>query len=650
VRRNTTQFQCNACEAVNFLDGKGNIVDTPVAFIEANERRTQGSIRPATTSVLRQRTLSPELSPQAQEKPVFCRTCLQNQHLYNETLANYFPNDDNDPRYREFEARLPQFKADLEKRYPLICRKCAPLAQQQIHQADYYGMAQNAAKLCAETRSRGGRVVKRAGTRDDWVKRTVRAALRIVGLVAYAGLYTQVAYHLYGLWCLFSTPEEFAMEPSLEVCLIRASVLRADHSCHQLLGSFIPYTIVAATLLLPYNEGLKFWFDGTHRMEVVRGQKNYFVIQLIMMGVRAAAWSKMSEPEFVETLTRSQIIIIHAFVALFLPIAQWAASSGIEPVRWKLHGNIMPNPLEKDILGAYAGPNQEENHIPQASEEDPFRLLRSTEPRAFSAATLSKARPTQQRPYLSPPEESEAGASSDEDAMETDFAPIMKSSRRNQQQRPSIEPTHTYFNHTNAPPLGLDTLTRQLTAVEDRMQREQIQRQQEQQSRLRYEPPAPSGFFNRSTGGSSTNAGLGSAAPFRRPVPALPRQSSPWSTVNSFSQQNTNNINTNQSSSQRSDFMTRMRPTTPILTYPNSDSNNNTSNAASLARETGITDFRLAKGKLSLPGDDRRTGLEERFDRFFGIDEAAAAAANKEGGDKAGWLGGLMGGRKAGVR
>jgi hypothetical protein len=429
------------------------------------------------------------------------------------------------------------------------------------------------------------------------------------------------------------------MEPSLEVCLIRASVLRADHSCHQLLGSWIPYTIVAATLLLPYNKGLKFWFDGTHRMEAVRGQTNYFVIQSIMLGVRAAAWGKMSDPEFVETLTRSQIIIIHAFVALFLPVAQWAASAGIEAVRWKLHGNIMPNPSEKDILGAYAGPTQEEEHIPQASEEDPFRLLRSTELSTFSAASLSKARPTQQRPYLSPPEESENGASSDDDAMETDFAPIMKSSRRHQQQRPAIEPTHTYFNHTNAPPLGLNALARQLTAVEDRMQRDEIQLQQEQQSRLRYEPPAPSGFFNRSQGGDPS-AVLGSAAPFRRPVPALPRQSSPWSTVNSFSQQNTNN--TSQPSSQRSDFMTRMRPTTPIITYPD--------NGNSQAQENGITDFRVAKGKLSLPGDDRRTGLEDRFDRFFGIDEAAATTGSKDGKDASGWLSGLMGGRKAGLR
>jgi hypothetical protein len=484
--------------------------------------------------------------------------------------------------------------------------------------------------------------MKNNRTRDDWVKMTMRALLQIVGLVVYAGLYTQVAYHLYGLWCLSTAPAEFAMEPSLEVCIIRATALRADHSCHQLLGSFIPYTIVAAIVLLPYNRGSKFWFDGTHRMEVVRGQTNYFVIQSIMLGVRAAAWSKMSNPDFVETLTRSQIIIIHAFVTLFLPVAQWAASSGIEAVRWKLHGNIMPNPSEKDILGAYAGPAQQEDHISQASEEDPFRLLRSTEPSTFSAASLSKARPTQQRPYLSPPEESENGASSDDDAMETDFAPIMRSSRRHQQVRPAIEPTHTYFNHTNAPALGLDTLSRQLTAVEDRMQRDQTQRQQEQQARLRYEPPAQSGFFNHSTAGASA-AGIGSAAPFRRPVPALPRQSSPWSTVNSFSQQNTN---TNQSSSQRSDFMTRMRPTTPIITYPHSNPNHNTSQA----HANGATDFRIAKGKLSLPGDDRRTGLEERFDQFFGIDEASAAAGGKDGGNKAGWLGGLMGGKKSGVR
>jgi hypothetical protein len=392
-------------------------------------------------------------------------------------------------------------------------------------------------------------------------------------------------------------------------------------------------------------------------MEAVRGQMNYLAIQVIMLGIRAVAWNKMSDPEFVETLTRSQIVVIHAFVALFLPIAQLAAQSGIEGVKWKLNGNIMPNPMERDVLGAYAGPASEEHHDPQPSEEDPFRLLRSNEPSAFSAASLAKSRPIQQRPYLSPPEESEHGASSDdEDAMETDFAPMMKSSTRRRnpgsQQRPNIEPTHTYFNHTNAPPLGLDTISRQLTAMEDHMQREQIQRQQEQQSRLRFEPRnSTSGFFNRAAAAPIPGP-ANSAAPFRRPVPPLPRQSSPWSTTNSFSQNN--NASSQLPSSQNRDFMARMRPTTPILTYPDASSPNNTQHQnqpqGGEEKFTGAgghhSDFHLAKGKLSLPGDDRRTGLEERFDRFFGIDESAAAAAavasGNNGGGK-GWLGGLMG-------
>ncbi|WFC93917.1 hypothetical protein MBRA1_000543 [Malassezia brasiliensis] len=67
---------------------------------------------------------------------VFCRTCLTNQTLVTNLLANYLgEHDDDDTDTARLEA-LPAYKHSLEQRYPMACEACAQKASARIQAVD----------------------------------------------------------------------------------------------------------------------------------------------------------------------------------------------------------------------------------------------------------------------------------------------------------------------------------------------------------------------------------------------------------------------------------------------------------------------------------------------------------------------------------
>lgn len=67
---------------------------------------------------------------------VFCRTCLTNQTLVTNLLANYLgEHDDDDTDAARLEA-LPAYKHSLEQRYPMACEACAQKASARIQAVD----------------------------------------------------------------------------------------------------------------------------------------------------------------------------------------------------------------------------------------------------------------------------------------------------------------------------------------------------------------------------------------------------------------------------------------------------------------------------------------------------------------------------------
>ncbi|KAH9470450.1 hypothetical protein MJO28_003668 [Puccinia striiformis f. sp. tritici] len=77
----------------------------------------------------------------------FCSTCLANQNLQLNLLANYLPGD-SDPQNSQSRAEstastrtlldnLPAYKASLEARYPILCSTCSMKASEIIKERNY---------------------------------------------------------------------------------------------------------------------------------------------------------------------------------------------------------------------------------------------------------------------------------------------------------------------------------------------------------------------------------------------------------------------------------------------------------------------------------------------------------------------------------
>jgi hypothetical protein len=155
VRRNLTCFYCNnrssqkyskglsqwhclACDSTNYLDANGDITDPPTSSASA-------------ISVQYARPASPPLVKNDDDE-VFCRTCLKNQMILTEALASYLPAS-TDPRYDEFEKSLPAHKKSLEERYPQVCAACAPKVREKIRQAGYNAKTDHLRRMVERTRT-----------------------------------------------------------------------------------------------------------------------------------------------------------------------------------------------------------------------------------------------------------------------------------------------------------------------------------------------------------------------------------------------------------------------------------------------------------------------------------------------------------------
>ncbi|KAK4189859.1 integral inner nuclear membrane protein ima1 [Podospora australis] len=124
--RNTRHFECMYCEADNYLDEHGEIADPPVATDKEASPAPQYTVPRAT---------SPE-APSDGNDPIFCNTCLKNQHLLSASLAQYLPDPD-DPDYEEAERNLDRFRKTQERLYPQICADCEPKVRQRLEHAAY---------------------------------------------------------------------------------------------------------------------------------------------------------------------------------------------------------------------------------------------------------------------------------------------------------------------------------------------------------------------------------------------------------------------------------------------------------------------------------------------------------------------------------
>ncbi|KAF8418524.1 Ima1 N-terminal domain-containing protein [Tirmania nivea] len=128
-----TSFTCSSpyCQSVNQLDKEGNIVD----YIPSPPQ-TVPPPAPRYGRPVRSPSPEPKPSQPGPDSPVFCRRCEKHLAIKNNLLSDYLPPEDH-PDFQVYWDKLPEFKRQLEERYPEPCVPCAEKAQQRIKQANY---------------------------------------------------------------------------------------------------------------------------------------------------------------------------------------------------------------------------------------------------------------------------------------------------------------------------------------------------------------------------------------------------------------------------------------------------------------------------------------------------------------------------------
>ncbi|KAK8850464.1 hypothetical protein IAR55_004382 [Kwoniella newhampshirensis] len=121
-------WQCERCGCWNIKDEKGEMISDLPAMHSSSYNTASFSLRakPSTS----------HLPPASSSTSPFCHSCLANQTLIMNMLANYLP-DDNDPLYPALFADLPTYLSKLHTRYPPVCQNCQPAVDEALRRSDH---------------------------------------------------------------------------------------------------------------------------------------------------------------------------------------------------------------------------------------------------------------------------------------------------------------------------------------------------------------------------------------------------------------------------------------------------------------------------------------------------------------------------------
>ncbi|WFD18071.1 hypothetical protein MCAP1_000283 [Malassezia caprae] len=112
----STRWFCAVCHMWNHRDEHGRVLD----LYE----------RPMWDADLNHDAFATRQAP-ARASSVFCRSCLANQTIVANLLANYL-SDDDESTDTERMAAYPAYRESLEARYPVVCNACAPRVEAHL--------------------------------------------------------------------------------------------------------------------------------------------------------------------------------------------------------------------------------------------------------------------------------------------------------------------------------------------------------------------------------------------------------------------------------------------------------------------------------------------------------------------------------------
>ena len=280
----------------------GEITDPPADDVSSNVRYAEPLARA---------TSPPFIAP---DDPLFCPTCLKNQHLVSQALASYLPPPDA-PDYAEYEKAEEEYLKGLEERYPQVCQRCEPRVQERIRAAGYAAKTDHLRRMMDRTRGHGIQY------RDaSWTY----PLISLGGFGWFLSLAGQVLWN--GLYLLDFTEElddsRHAKDSiSDSMCLQQAMRgLATISDCHEALHSAAGLALLLGILSSWWNPILQ---EASQRKGVrIVGAVEFYRLQGMFLIVRCATWWYLPGYHLDVDMTRAahlSLLVLTATVSIQLP-------------------------------------------------------------------------------------------------------------------------------------------------------------------------------------------------------------------------------------------------------------------------------------------------------------------------------------------
>ena len=219
-----------------------------------------------------------------------------------QNLADYLPAT-NDPRYAEFEAKYPEYRKNLEERYPQVCEDCEPKIRARIRETGYAAKTDYLRRMME--RSRGS-----PAARSKWRQRDTLACIGRAGsLIALAG---QLIWN--GLGALTAPDDGLRNDDvtSFTSCISTAIVTRqVESGC-----DVTAYPVATLTLFVG---ALCLWWNPTMQrrpLERAVGLAEFYRLQFILTFARFIAWYLLGR-QTEHQIDQSTVRAIYATMAAF---------------------------------------------------------------------------------------------------------------------------------------------------------------------------------------------------------------------------------------------------------------------------------------------------------------------------------------------
>ncbi|KAI1750170.1 hypothetical protein F4782DRAFT_510194 [Xylaria castorea] len=271
-------FDCPNCDATNWLDSNGEITDPPVVA-DGFERSYLQYATPRASGPRSPSPLGPAADSTADD-PVFCATCLRNQHMLSSSLAQFEWSDDStSAEHSARERKYWALKKALEQRYPQVCEECLPKVNKKLNQASYTAKTDHLRRMMDRTRSQqaGG---KRRGPLD---------AIDFLGKMSwYTGFALQAVWHVTMVF-LLATESYASTRDGHWISVTLGAFHRMSALMLPYADRFMQWAINLGMCSFPWNPRFKQSIRGFTAH--ILGFRQWYTYQLLVLFVRFVALS-----------------------------------------------------------------------------------------------------------------------------------------------------------------------------------------------------------------------------------------------------------------------------------------------------------------------------------------------------------------------